>query len=62
MSLVTLTPDQIDAISVRITATCTSIEVKRWPGGRWVEVNTFQRTRLIESVKISPGGKVTVLS
>lgn len=61
--MVTLTPQQVDAIYIRMTATCTNIDVKRWDStGRFVEVNFFERQRLIETVKIAPGGNVTVLS
>lgn len=59
---VALTPKQVAAIHVRLTATCTTVEVRRWePTGQTVEVNQFARTRLIESVKIGPSGTVTVL-
>ena len=61
--MVTLTPKQIAAISARLTATCTDIEVRRWGTvGRTIEVVQFDRRRLIESVKIRPSGTVTVLS
>lgn len=60
---VSLTPAQIDAIHIRLTGACTSVEVKRWATtGTRVEVSQFARTRLIETVKIDPSGKVTVLT
>ena len=59
---VQLTPKQIAAIHVRLTATCTHVEISRWETfGQTVSVDQFNRTRLIESVKIGPSGKVTVL-
>jgi hypothetical protein len=60
---VSLTPNQIAAINVRLTATCTDVEVRRWaPMSRAVEVSWFARRRLIETAKIDPGGRVTVLA
>lgn len=59
----TLTPEQISAIHIRITATCTNIEIRPWnPTSRYVEVSQFDRSRLIETVKVTPGGIVTVIA
>ena len=62
--IVSLTPKQVAAIHVRLTGTCTSVEVRRWDTtGNKVEVSQLDRSRrLIESVRIDPGGKVTVLA
>lgn len=61
--IVSLTPKQIAAINVRLTGTCTHVEVRRWqPTGRTVECSQFDRTRLIETTKIGPNGTATVLS
>lgn len=58
-----LTPKQIDAIHIRLTATCTSVRVSRWqPTGETIEASFFRRQALIETVKIGPSGTVTVLS
>lgn len=58
-----LTPKQVAAIHVRLTATCTNVEVRPWDTtGRYVEVSQFDRRRLIETVKIAPGGDVKVLT
>lgn len=63
MKRVTLTPAQISAIHIRLTATCTYVEIGRWDTtGRAIEVSQFERQRLIETVKIMPGGSVAVLS
>lgn len=60
---VSLTPKQIGAIHVRLTAACTNVEVRRWETpGRTVEASQFERQRLIETVKIGPSGTVKVLS
>jgi hypothetical protein len=60
---VTLTPEQIRAINARLTTRCTNVEVQRFATtGKTIEVSQFQRTRLIETVKIRPSGTVTVLS
>ena len=60
---VSLTPRQIGAINVRLTATCTNVEVGRFaPTKRAVEVSQFAGARLIETVKIEPGGAVKVIS
>lgn len=60
---VSLTPAQIAAIHARLTASCTYVEVRRWNmTGNTIEVSQFQRTRLIETVRIRPSGTVTVLS
>lgn len=40
----------------------TSVEISRQPRRRTVEVSYFYRTRLIEIVRVEPGGAVTVLS
>lgn len=59
----TLTPKQIDAIHIRVTATCTHLEIRPWgPTSNYVEVSQFCRSRLIETVKVSPSGIVTVLA
>ena len=61
--MVSLTPKQIDAIHIRLMAGCTNIEIKRWDKiGNTIEVSQFARARLIETVKIRPGGDVTVLT
>jgi hypothetical protein len=61
--MVTLTPKQVSAIHIRLTAACTTVEIRGWqPTGRTVEMSQFERTRLIETVKIGPSGIVTVLS
>lgn len=58
-----LTPQQIAAITARLTETCTSVEIGRWnTTGKTVEVSQFARQRLIETVKIGPSGTVKVLS
>jgi hypothetical protein len=61
---VSLTPQQVAAINDRIVARCSTIEVRRWDPttGRTIEVSQLDRTRLIETVKIRPGGDVTVLT
>lgn len=60
--MVTLTPKQASAIAVRVTATCTAIDLARWsPDRRAVVADYFDRGRLIESVRVEPGGRVTVL-
>lgn len=60
---VSLTPKQIDAIHIRLTATCTNVEVRRWATtGATIEVSQFARARLIDTVKVGPSGTVTVLS
>lgn len=58
---VSLTPKQIAAIQIRLTAKCTEVQIGRWPVGKTVEVSQFDRQRLIEAVKISPSGNVKVL-
>jgi hypothetical protein len=60
---VTLTPAQVTAIDVRLTAKCTYVEIRRWnTTGNTIEVSQFQKQRLIETVRIRPSGGVTVLS
>lgn len=62
MRRVTLTPKQVFAINARLTATCTAVEIGRFDTiGRTIEVSQFDHIRLIETVKIRPGGDVTVL-
>lgn len=58
-----LTPAQVGAIHVRITGTCRTIEVRPWTTtSDYIEVSQFDGARLIETVKIAPAGRVTVLS
>ena len=58
--MIDLTPKQIDAVHIRMTATCTDLRISRFKG-REVEVSFFQRQRLIETVAVQPGGKVRIL-
>lgn len=61
--MVALTPKQIAALNVLLTATCTRVEVRRWDSvGDTVEASQFDRQRLIETVKIGPSGTVKVLA
>jgi hypothetical protein len=58
-----LTPAQVDAIHIRLTATCTNVQIRRWADtGQMIEVSQFQRQRLIETVKVGPSGTVKVLA
>ena len=60
--MITLTPKQIDTIHIRLTTTCTDVQIRRWATtGRTIEVSQFVRSRLIETVKIGPSGTTTVL-
>lgn len=61
--MVEVTPKQIDSIHIRITATCNAIRIeKQAPTRRAVEVTYFAGARHIETVRIEPGGAVTVIS
>lgn len=58
-----MTPAQVGAVHIRITTTCTNIRVeKSTPERRDVDVSFFDRQRLIETVRIQPGGRVKVIS
>lgn len=78
--MIDLTPKQIDAIHIRMAATCTMIQIQRasptatvvelteqqqdsitYAIDPAVEVSFFARGRLIETVRIQPGGAVKVL-
>jgi hypothetical protein len=59
---VSLTSQQVAVVNARMFRACTHVEIRRWdPADRSVEVSQFQRTRLIETVKIGPSGRVVVL-
>ena len=63
--MISLTPKQVDKIHIRIGGACTNIEITRASPTatvRAVEVSFFARQRLIETVRIQPGGAVQVLS
>lgn len=61
--MITMTKEQVAMLNARLVTRCTTVEVRRWDStGRYIEVHQFERQRLIESVKIAPGGSVTVLS
>lgn len=61
--MIEITPKQSSAIQARLTAKCTVIRIERSaPMRRAVDVSTFDRQRLIETVRVEPGGGVKVLS
>jgi hypothetical protein len=63
--MIDVTSKQIAAIHARTHARCTNIRIERASPTatvRAVEVSFFERQRLIETVRIQPGGAVKVLS
>lgn len=55
--MIEITPAQVSAIHIRMTAACTDIRISKWQTiGRTIEASFFARQRLIETMKIGPSG------